>query len=532
MQSLLDILVVVLAVIAAGTLLARHFGAPPPVMLALCGAAVSFVPGLPRTPLHPDLVLMLFLPPLLYSDAFQTSWTDFRRWLRPILLLAVALVALTTLLVGLVAHALLPELPWAACFVLGAIVSPTDTVAVQAVIERLRVPRRIVAILGGESLLNDATALVGVQVGVAVVLSGAFEAGATLLDFGWVTGGGVLVGLAVGGAAAFTNRRVRSTPALFTLSLLAPYLAFLSAHELGTSGVLAVVVAGFVVAWRIHQVPAAGRVELYTTWQLVVFVLNGVCFALIGLEGPRYFAELPPDGRSHLLVAGGVLTLALVAIRLAWCLPAAYVPLALFPRLRKREGGYPSWRGVLVVSWCGVRGLISLAAALSLPRLVPDGTPFPGREAIIACTLVVIVLTLLGQGLSLRPLIRLLGIPEDVATEAELRAAREAVLAAGIERLDRFCSERSCPLAVHHLRTTMIDELQMLREVDAEKRSSAKARLQVSLEVRRAVAAAHEAELLAMRDRGAINDQTYVHLQLEIDRANWGVIDAREVTEA
>jgi CPA1 family monovalent cation:H+ antiporter len=495
-------------------------------MLALCGAAASLVPGLPREPLHPDLVLMLFLPPLLYSDAFQTSWTDFRRWLRPILLLAVALVALTTLLVGWVAHALIPGLPWAACFVLGAIVSPTDTVAVQAVIERLRVPRRIVAILGGESLLNDATALVGVQLGVAVILSGAFEAGAVLLDFLWVAGGGVVVGLAVGAAAAFVNRGVRSTTVLFTCSVLAPYAAFLAAHELGTSGVVAVVVAGFVVSWRIHLVPAAGRVELYTTWELVVFVLNGACFAFIGLEVPHLLAELPAGERSGLLVAGAVITLALTAIRFAWCLPAAYVPLFLFPRLRQREGGYPSLRGVLVVSWCGVRGLISLAAALSLPPVLPDQSPFPGRNAIVACTLVVIVLTLLGQGLSLRPLIRLLGIPEDTATEAELRAARQAVLAAGIERLDQFCSERSCPLAVHHLRAAMQDELQMLREVDSEARSSAKARMQVSLEVRRAVAVAHENELLAMRDRGAINDQTYARLQLEIDRANWGVIDA------
>src|SRR5262245_50594352 len=182
MQNLLGMLIVVLAVVVAGTLLARRLDVPPPAVPTISAALVALVPGVPDVPLHPDLILVLFLPPLLYAGAFQTSWNDFKRWMRPILLLATGLVAVTILFVGVVAHAILPSLPWPACFVLGAVVAPTDTVAVQAVIERLRVPRRLTAILGGESLVNDATGLVGVQVGVAVVLSGAFELGRALLS--------------------------------------------------------------------------------------------------------------------------------------------------------------------------------------------------------------------------------------------------------------------------------------------------------------------------------------------------------------
>jgi CPA1 family monovalent cation:H+ antiporter len=210
----------------------------------------------------------------------------------------------------------------------------------------------------------------------------------------------------------------------------------------------------------------------------------------------------------------------------------AYVPLAFFSKLRAFEGGFPSWKGVVVVSWCGVRGIVSLAAALAVPHFLPTGGPFPGRDGIVACALVVILLTLLIQGLTLLPLIRLLGIPEDETTSAELRAARETVLSAGIERLDAFCSETNCPLAVHELRNAMEDELEALRATDADARMNAQSRLAVSKEVRRAVAAAQEKELLAMRNRGAINDQIYVRLQLEIDRANWGVVDAPDAVGA
>ncbi|TAH38019.1 MAG: Na+/H+ antiporter [Planctomycetota bacterium] len=519
MSEVLPYLIALLALMAVVHLAAPRLRVPPPVLLAMAGAVVGSVPGLPHNELDPDLVLVLFLPPLLYADAFDTSWVDFRRWLRPILMLAVGLVAFTILVVGLTAHWLLPWLPLPACFILGAIVSPTDTVAVQAVIERLRVPRRMTAILGGESLVNDATGLVGVQIGVAVAMSGMFSAGRVALDFLRVAGLGILIGVVIGWAFASVNRRVRDVPVLWVLSLLSPYLAFLIAAELRASGVLAVVVAGAVVSWRIHAIHSEARVQLYAAWGLAVFVLNGLCFLFIGIEAPHLLREIRKSGDSaEVLRAGLWISAAVILARLVWCFPNAYLPLWLSPRLRQREGGYPSPRGVLLVSWCGVRGVISLAAALALPHTLPDGTPFPGRDAVVACTLCVILVTLIGQGLTLTPLIRLLGIRDDETTAEEERKAREELLEAGIARLDEFCSQTSCPISVHHWREMMADERMTLRAEDEDQRQRAGARLAVSAEVRKAVQAAQEAALLRLRDRGRITDKTYLALQLELDR--------------
>lgn len=508
-----------LAVLAIGQLLSRIVRAPVPVILAILGAGVSWIPWLPREPFDPDLILYVFLPPLLYAEAFDASWTDFRRWLRPILMLAIGLVLFTTLAVGVVVHAVLPQMPWPVCFILGAIVSPTDTVAVQAIIERLHVPRRVTAILGGESLINDATGLLGVQIGVAVLLSGAFQAKTVVLQFAWIAGGGAAIGLATGVLFALINRSVRDARVLFVLSLVAPYTALLVANHLDTSGVLAVVTAAFVVSWRIHTVPAAARVELYSTWNMLVFVLNGICFVLIGLVAPRLFLETKIAAGSDLLWAALLVTAAVIVARIVWVWPMAYLTLFFSPSLRRREGGYPPWKGVALASWCGLRGVISLAAALSLPLHI-NGSLFPARDAVVACTVLVILVTLVVQGLTLEPLVRLLGISGVDDSAAEVLAAREAVLAAGIARLDEYCSESSCPISVHHWREAMADELAMLREEDEEQRRLARTRVQVSNEVRREVARAEESALLGLRDSGVINDKTYLDLQLELDRQN------------
>ena len=358
---------------------ARRVSAPLPVLLAVAGFVLAAIPGMPRIPLDPNLILVLFLPPLLYADAFDTSWVDFKRWLRPILMLAVGLVAVTILVVGLVAHAVLPTLPWAACFTLGAIVSPTDTVAVQAVIERLRVPRRVTAIVGGESLVNDATGLVGVQIAVAVILSGAFDAGEVALGFARVAGLGVGVGMGIGIAFSYVNRAVRDTHVLFVLSLLAPYLAFLIATKLDASGVLAVVVSGFIVSWRIHTVPAEARVPLYSAWDLLISVLNGICFVFIGLETPHWLRLLHPEQGETLVWAALAVSATVVVVRIVWCFPGAYLPLFLSPRVRANEGGYPDWRGVTLVSWCGVRGVIfaSIDVPAGSSRNTPSSRPRP-----------------------------------------------------------------------------------------------------------------------------------------------------------
>ena len=518
-MDILPTLLLMLGVIGVMAFLAPIVRVPPPVLLAIAGVAWSSVPRLASLEIAPGVVLAVFLPPLLYADAWAASWLDFRRWLRPILQLAIGLVAFTILMVGLVAHWAFPGLPWAVCFLLGAIVSPTDTVAIHAVLERLRVPRRLTAILGGESLVNDATGLLGAGLAAAVVLTGVFEAGGIATAFARIAGFGILIGIAVGLLAAAINHVVRGTQVLFVFSLLAPYAAYFLAEHAGASGVLAVVIAGFVASWRLHYIAPESRVELYASWEQLAFLLNALMFLYVGLEAPHRLQQaiaMVPGIIGNALLIG----LAVIVTRIVWIFPNAYIPLWLLPGQRRREGGYPSPQGVIVASWCGVRGAVSLAAALSLPVVLPDGTPFPGRPEIIACTLVVILMTLVGQGVTLLPLVRWLGLSDADPTDAEMRQAHEAMLLAGIARLDEFCSQESCPIAVYRLRDAMTDQLASLRDEDAMARAQALKRLAVAGEVRRAVYQAQTKALLGLRDRGVVNDRVHQEMQLDLDRAH------------
>ena len=508
-SDLLPGLIAVLGLIGLASSLAPRSGLPAPVLLVLAGIAWSFLPYPAPIEIDASVILGVFLPPLLYADTWRASWHDFRRWLRPILSLAIGLVAFTILSVGLAAKAVLPDLPWAACFLMGAILSPTDTVAVHAVLANLRVPRRLTAVLGGESLINDATGLLGVQLATTVVLTGAFDHGAIGLEFLHIAGLGVLLGVLVGGLAVFLNARLRGTAVLFVFSLFAPYLAYGLASMVGASGVVAVVAAGFVASWRLDVIAPESRPDLYVAWDVLTFVLNALMFLFVGLAIPR---------GPGLLTAGLVVSAVVIVSRVVWIWPAAYVPLWLLPRVREREGGYPPPRAVALAGWCGVRGAVSLAAALALPAVLPGGAPFPGRNEIVMVTLVTIVVTLLGQGSTLLPLVRWLRIPSDPTTDAEIRAAREAMLAAGIARLDAFCTEESCPIAVYRFRDSMSDQLAELRALDETERTQAAQRLAVSREVRRAVWDAETAELLRLRDAGRINDAAHQELQLELDR--------------
>ena len=517
MTHLLPNLIAILALVGVASVAARRIGLPPPVLLAIAGMGWSLVPLLPALEVGPQVVLSVFLPPLLYSEAWRASWHDFRRWLRPILSLAIGLVAFTILCVGVVAKHLMPELPWAACFLVGAILSPTDTVAVHAVLSRLRVPRRLTAIVGGESLVNDATGLLGVQLAVTVMLTGVFEAGGVALHFARIAGLGLAAGAAVGVFAIALNARLRGTAVLFVFSLLAPYLAYAGAEALGASGILAVVVAGFVASWRLDLIGPESRVDLYVAWDMLTFVLNALMFLFVGLEIPRRLGTFPAEA-SNPLATGLAIAAVVIVVRLVWFWPAAYLPLRLFPRLRANEGGYPEPRAVALASWCGVRGAVSLAAALALPQTLPDGAPFPGRAQLVVTVLVTIVVTLIGQGSTLAPLVRWLRIPSDPTTEGEMRRAREAMIVAGIARLDAFCSAESCPIAVYRYRDAMSDQLAELRALDENERSQAARRLAVSREVRLAVWEAESAALLQLRDAGTINDAAHQELQLGLDR--------------
>ncbi|HME71542.1 MAG TPA: Na+/H+ antiporter [Myxococcota bacterium] len=519
MGEILPTVILVLCVIGLISFLAQKVWIPAPVLLAVAGMVWSLIPGLPSLEIEPKLVLSVFLPPLLYKDAWEASWLDFRRWLGPILQLAIGLVAFTILVVGFVAHWAFPALPWGACFLLGAVLSPTDTVAVQAVLERVRMPRRATAILGGESLVNDATGLLGAGLATVVVLTGAFEAGSIGLSFARIAGMGVMIGAAVGWAAATINRYVRGTQLLFALSLLAPYVAYFLADHVGASGVLAVVIAGFVASWRLHYIAPESRLELYFSWDQLSFMLNAVMFLFVGLETPRRLHQAISTVPGIIGIAL-LVSMAVIGARLGWIFPVAYVPLWFSRRLRQREGGYPDVRSVVLGAWCGLRGAVSLAAALSVPVLLWDGRPFPGRAEIIACTLVVIMVTLIGQGVTLVPLVQRLGLSDADPTDLEVRRAHAAMLSAGIARLDAFCSQESCPIGVYRLRDAMSDQLASLQSEDELVRTEALRHLAVTDEVRREVYRAKTDALLALRDQGALNDRLHHQLQLDLDRAN------------
>jgi CPA1 family monovalent cation:H+ antiporter len=304
---------------------------------------------------------------------------------------------------------------------------------------------------------------------------------------------------------------------LFVFSLAAPYLAFALADALGASGVLAVVIAGFVASWRIDLIPPESRVDLTSQWEVLTFVLNGVMFLYVGLITPRLLMA-DHGSRADLLIFGLAIGAVVVVARFVWFWPAAYLPLLLFPRLREREGGYANPRAVALGAWSGVRGAVSLAATLALPATLLDGSPFPGRVPIQAAVLMTILVTLFGQGATVAPLVRWLRLPGDPTTENETRRARETMLAAGIARLDAFCSDTSCPIAVYRYRDLMSDRLAEFREIEETKRLHATRRLEVSRAVQRAVYDAETAELLRLRDAGEINDLDHQDLQLELDR--------------
>ncbi len=443
-------ILVLLAAVAALATLAHRLGVPYPILLVLGGLVLGFVPGLPQVELKPELVFLLFLPPLLYVSALFTSWRDFRANLRPISLLAVGLVLMTTCVVAVVAHAAIEGLDWASAFVLGAIVSPTDAVAATAVAQRLGVPRRIVTVLEGESLVNDATGIVAYRIAAAAVVTGAFSLWEAGLQFVVGAVGGVAVGLAVGWVILWARRHVSEDPSVQNIiSLLTPFVAYLPAEELPAyiqddlhfSGVLAVVAAGLYLGRRgPYVISPETRLQGYAVWELVTFLLNGLIFILVGLQLRGIVEGLSEYSVTNLVLYGGLISLTVILVRFVWVFPATYVPRWASRRLRERDPS-PPWQAVSVVAWTGMRGVISLAAALALPLTTDTGAPFPGRDLILFLTFCVILATLVVQGLSLPALIRALGLEDDGSREREEILGRIEVAQAALARIEELAEE-------------------------------------------------------------------------------------------
>jgi len=432
-----EIIVLLLAFVAALVVVAKKFALPYPVLLVIGGLALSFVPHLPEVKLDPNIVFYFFLPALIYPAALFTSWRDFRRNLRTILLLSVGLVLLTMAAVAWITHALVPAMPWAAAFALGAIVSPPDAVAATAVIRRLSVPRRIEAILEGESLVNDATALVALQFAIAALSSGSFSLSYATVRFVVVVVGGIGLGLLVGFLARTVHRHLDDPPVQILVSLVTPFLAYLPAERFHVSGVLATVAAGIYLGWHSPLIVSARyRLQAFAFWEAVVFLLNGFIFVAIGLQLPGILHEIGGESLARLIYDACLISAAVIGVRIFWVIPGIFLPRWCSKKIRTREK-CPSWRNIALVSWSGMRGVVSLAAAFALPFALLNGTPFPGRNYILFFTFAVILATLVLQGLTLPLVIRLLHVRDDGVTDEEERAARLAANEAAIKFLEQ-----------------------------------------------------------------------------------------------
>ncbi|SEE46290.1 monovalent cation:H+ antiporter, CPA1 family [Streptomyces sp. 3213] len=413
------------AVVAAG---ARRTPVPAPLLLVAVGLAVSYVPGVPDYTLDPDVVLPLLLPPLLYTSATDSSYLDLRAQVRPVALLSVGYVLFATFVVGWAAYVIVPGLPLTAALVLGAVVAPPDAVAATAVARRVGLPSRITTILQGESLLNDATAITAYKVALAAAVGeGATWAGG-IGEFLLAAVGGVGVGLLMMVPIHWLRTHLKEALLQNTLSLLIPFVAYAVAEQVHASGVLAVVVVALYLGHRAWEVDFATRLQEEAVWKMVAFVLESAVFALIGLQLPVVLKGLGEYRGLDAALYAIALFLVVVVTRFVWVYPAAFLPRMFSARIREREDN-PTWKGAMTTAWAGMRGVVSLAIAFSIPLTVHGGDPFPQRNIILFLTFTTVIGTLVVQGLSLPPIIRLLKFPgrdPQAETLAEANAQAQA----------------------------------------------------------------------------------------------------------
>jgi CPA1 family monovalent cation:H+ antiporter len=427
-------LALILAV-AAMLAVAPTLHIPYPILLVLGGLLIGIAPGMPEFELDPELVFFGVLPPLLYGAAFFTSLRDLRAQARPIGLLAIGLVVVTTVGVAAVAHAFVDGLSWPSAFVLGAIVSPTDPLAATSIARRLGIPRKLVTIVEGESLVNDGTGLVAYRVAVAAVVTGSFSAFYTGGLFVVVAAGGIAVGLLVGWIVRQVRRRLDNPPAEITISLMTGYIAFIPAELMGVSAVLAAVTAGVYLGWHTPELTTPQvRLQGVAVWEIVQYLLNALLFVLVGLQLPVVVDALGGLSAATLAAYAAVVSLTVIVLRFAWVFAVLHAPKWIARRMS-------NWRGAVFLSWAGMRGAVSLAAALALPLQTDAGTPFPGRDLILFLTFSVILVTLVGQGLTLPLVIRVLGIEDDGLDDRQDAKARIHAAEAALARLEELVGE-------------------------------------------------------------------------------------------
>lgn len=524
MAELIALWSALLILITLVTYAAQRFSLPAPVLLVLAGLLISLLPFTPRVTLHPQLVLNAFLPLLIYTGAVTIPWHEFRRNLRPIGILSIGLVAFTACGVALLAHALLPGMPWAAAFVLGAVISPPDDVAVAVVTRRLPVPRRIVTILEGEGLINDVTALTLFRFALVAAAGGSVSATGISLVFLGALAGGIAYGLLVGWIALALRARMQDTQLEITLSLVTPFAAYLLPEHLGVTGILSVVAAGILVsAQSPRRIPAQTRLQVHRLWETVSFWLNSLLFLVLGLQLRTVAADASGVPLPRLIGYGALFSLLVIALRFVWVYPVARLTRVVFPSLRRTDPLPPS-RHLFLVAYAGMRGAISMAAVLAIPLALPGGAPFPERGVIVFVTFFVVLVTLVGQGLFLPQVVRALGIDRDGLRErrrdrATALRARIAASDAGIACLDRLARDGRLP---GNARDSLVREREIYRrgiarQLDGEDDAAARAVAAAAFDARRAEIGAEREALLAMLADGAIDDHVLVRIEHDLD---------------
>ncbi|WP_325527152.1 Na+/H+ antiporter [Chitinophaga sp.] len=495
-----------------------------PIFLVLAGLGIGFIPGMPRIEIDPELIFLIFLPPLLYEAAWYTSWNDFWKWKRPISLLAFGAVIFTSVIIAYISNSMIPGFTLALGFLLGGIISPPDAVAATSVLKHVKVPRRAITILEGESLVNDASSLIVFRFALAAVITGQFSMQLAVKDFFLAAGMGIVIGLAIAHIMYVIHRFLPTTPGIdAALTVMTPYFMYIAAEQFHFSGVMAVVSGGLFLSYRSHEIFSTGatRMQMLGVWSTLIFVLNGIIFILIGLELPTIVEGLGDYSIGDAIKYGLIISALTILIRLLWVYPATFIPRWLSKKIRTNEPS-PGWRGPLVVSWAGMRGVVSLASALSIP-LLANGQPFPHRNLILFITFIVILVTLVFQGLSLPFLVKLIKIKEidDITPEEEQEAGvRLHLMRAALNHLnEKYATEIIGNELVGFLKTDLEHNISntQARLASLECDDTEKEEVELYQRVLLDLYSVQRNALFQLRRENTFSDEAIRHQELQLD---------------
>jgi Na+/H+ antiporter len=500
--------------------LAQKLQLPYPIVLVIAGTLLGFVPGIPKISLNPDLIFLVILPPLLYSASWLTSWREFSYNFISILFLAFGLVGFTVFGVAYGIHYLLPDFDWRVGFVLGAVIAPTDALAATSIAKRVGLPRAIVDVLEGESLLNDASGLLALEFGIAMVIRNdqpTISEGFFRLTYLIVVG--MVVGLLAGWIVTFIESRIDHAPIEIALSIFIPYATYLTASRLNASGVLAVIACGLFLSRKSSQIfSPTVRLRAYAVWESLTFILNGLVFVLIGLQLPYVLAGIHEYSMRQLLLYGVIFSAFVILLRILWVFPGAYAARFIRSTIFQQNRLFPKARGILIVGWTGMRGVISLAAAIALPQMLKNGQPFAQRNLIIFLTFSVIFVTLVLQGLTLPPLVRALGLASTSERNEEEESARREMIQAGLAHLRRSREAHDNEFAgvYDDLENHYDHRLHAVSQEETEEPGDS-ARHRKHTELVRELLAVERQTAVRLRNQNRINDETLRQLEHELD---------------